>query len=258
MPPNESTPSPKHKMSLSFDLRIVVVVLLLVIITMGALWKPWNGKTSDDRTVSVTGEATITAEPDEYLFYPNYRFKGTDKDAALADLTKKSDTIVGELKKLGVADSKIKTNSSGYGDYYSYSREPGTNESTYTLTLTVTVDNRTLAQKVQDYLLTTSPLGSVSPQPTFSDAKRKQLQTKARDAATKDARAKADQSAKNLGSKLGKVKQVSDGTGFDDIYYGTDSGGALSISESSDKRQLAIQPGENDLNYTVKVVYYLR
>ncbi len=54
-------------------------------------------------------------------------------------------------------------------------------------------------------MVTTAPTGQVSPRPNFSDAKRKELESKARDEATKDARAKADQSARNLGFKVGKI-----------------------------------------------------
>jgi uncharacterized protein YggE len=259
MSPDETLPpSPKNKVNLSLDLRLVIIVLLLVIAGMLALWRPWTTKTSGDRTVAVTGEATIKAEPDEYLFYPSYSFKNASKEAGLAELTAKSDAVVAQLKKLGVEDSKIKTNSSGYGDYYSISRDPGSATTTYTLSLTVTVGTRDLAQKVQDYLVTTSPTGAVSPQPTFSDAKRKELESKARDEATKDARNKAEQSAKNLGFKISKVKQVQDDAGFGDIgpYYGY---GAESLSvDDSKKTQLTIQPGENDLNYAVKVVYFVR
>ncbi|HTE22014.1 MAG TPA: SIMPL domain-containing protein [Candidatus Limnocylindria bacterium] len=257
MPPEEKTPS-KSKLSFSLDMRIIIAVLLIIIAGMLAVWKPWASPNSNDRTVSVTGDATVKAEPDEYLFYPSYQFKGADKDATLNQLTKKSNAIVAELKKLGVQDSKIKTNSSGYGDYYSISRDPESDATTYTLSLSVTVGNKDLAQKAQDYLVTTSPTGAVTPQPTFSDAKRKELEAQARDQATKDARSKADQSAKNLGFKVGKVQKVSDGAGFGEIpYYGGITDGALSAAEQS-KRQLTIQPGENDLRYSVTVIYYLR
>jgi uncharacterized protein YggE len=252
------TPKQKLKLNLSLDYKIVSVVLLAIVVLLLALWRPWSSAGASDRTISVTGKATLSAEPDEYVFYPNHQFKGADKDAALAELTKKSDTLTAELKKLGVPDSKIKTNSSGYGSPTIRQPEDGqtTDEITYTLTLTVTVDNRELAQKVQDYLVKTSPTGSVSPQAAFSDAKQKELEDRARDEATKDARAKADQSAENLGFKVGKVKEVSDGTGFGDVIPLGREGAASNATDSS--KQLSIQPGENELNYSVTVVYYVK
>jgi uncharacterized protein YggE len=241
----------KNNFKLSFDFRVVTVILLVVIAVMLFIWKPWDSGISD-RTIEVTGESTVTATPDEFIFYPTYQFENADKTAALAELSKKSDEIVAELKKLGVKDEDIKTNSSGYD--YSY-MPTESKDATYTLQLTVTVDDQELAQKVQDYLVTTSPTGSVSPQPTFSDAKRKELEAQARDQATKDARAKADQSAENLGFKVGKVKSVSDSTASWVIPYGSR---ATTTDLVAPEASMTIQPGENDLPYSVTVVYYIR
>lgn len=254
MPPEEQTPPIPSKNRFSLDLRFVVVILLIAIAAMIVIWKPWDTVSSDDRTVSVTGEATISAEPDEYAFYPTYEFTSANQDTALTELTDKSNGITDELKALGVKDSQIKTNADGYD--YPATRKTGTDVTTYTLQLTITVGDKKLAQKVQDYLLTTSPTGAVTPYPTFSEAKRKELESKARDQATKEARAKAEQSAKNLGFSVGKVKSVSDGAGFGDIY--TLEGGASSLQAEDSSRSLALQPGENDLDYSVTVVYYVK
>lgn len=252
MPPEEQKPAAKK--SLSLDLRFIVIILLLIMAIMVVIWKPWDTISSDDRTISVTGDATISAEPDEFAFSPTYEFTSANQDTALTDLTERSDGIVTELKKLGVKDNQIKTNASDY-DYQIY-RKPGTDLSTYTLQLTITIGDKDLAQKVQDYLLTTSPAGTITPYPSFSDAKQKQIESKARDEATKDARAKAEQSARNLGFKVGKVKSVNDGTGFDDYYLGGAT--TLEAGDSATSRSLAIQPGENDLSYSVTVVYYVK
>ncbi|MGH7196410.1 MAG: SIMPL domain-containing protein [Candidatus Saccharimonadales bacterium] len=237
------------KLNLSLDYRLITIILLVVIAGMLVLWRPWEDSRAKDRTVEVTGQTTIKAVPDEFVFTPTYQFKNANKDAALSELAQKSEQVVAKLKELGVADNKIKTNSDGY-DYPAY-RE-GNNIPTYTLRLTVTIENKELAQKVQDYLLTTSPTGAVSPQANFSDKKRKELEDKARDDASKDARAKAEQSAKNLGFSLGAVKSVNDGAGFG-IYAGR---GADTAEETAQK--LTIQPGENELTYTVTVTYFVK
>jgi uncharacterized protein YggE len=259
------------KINLSFDPRAVIIVLLVIIVGMLLLWKPWDTATSTDRTVTVTGEASIKAEPDEYVFYPSYDFKNSDKAKALTAMTKKSDAVVAGLKKVGVPDSGIKTNSSGYetGYYLPVQDSTGT---TYSLTLTVTVSDKELAQKAQDYLITTSPSGQISPQADFSDTKRKTLESQARDEAETDARAKADQSAKNLGFKISKVKSITDGSGFGggpmpygvSTMMGAEDSGTVSVSGSSDKlvsissSALPVQPGENELSYSVTVVYYIK
>jgi uncharacterized protein YggE len=258
MATTEPAPKTKKAFTLTLDYRFVVGVLVLIIIAMLLLWRPWEFRPeAGARTVKVTGETTLKATPDEFVFYPTYQFENDDKDQALAALAAKSDEVVKKLKELGVADGKIKTDSSGYEDRgRRYFAPDDDSRSSYTLSITVTVSSRATAQKVQDYLVTTSPTGSVSPQPTFSDKLRKELEGKARDAATKEARVKAEQSAKNLGFRLGPVKSIDDGAGFGGVRPFLSEDVAMGNAKSS--TQLQVQPGENEITYQVTVAYYIK
>jgi uncharacterized protein YggE len=251
----DATMPTKGSKGFTLDFRVIIGALLLIIAGMLLMWKPWQPQfDANARTISVTGQAKITAAPDEYIFTPSYDFKNASRESALSDLSKKSDEIVAKLKQLGVADSKIKTNSDGY-DYPIYGKGD-TSTPTYSLRLTVTINDKDLAQKVQDYLVTTAPTGAVSPQITFSDTKRKELESQARDQATKDARTKAEQSAKNLGFSLGSIKSVNDGASFGGIYPVLQGGTSGTSEDTSSK--LSLQPGENDLTYQVSVVYFVK
>lgn len=259
MPDKTSINQTNSKLNFSLDLRLIIIILLLVIAGMIAACQPWSEKSSgSERTVSVKGETKLKAEPDEFVFYPRYDFKNADKNTALAELTKKSEEITAQLKALGIPDNKIKSDSNG--NNYNFYYDNRANQNNYSLSLRIIADNKETAQKVQDYLITTTPLDSVSPQPGFSDAKRKELENKARDDAIKDAQAKAEQSARNLGFKVGKVKSVEDGTSFGEVMPFVRGGAAPMIAEdiASSKQSLSVQPGENELPYSVTVVYYLR
>lgn len=253
--------TPPAKRKLSVDLKTVVLVLIAVAVGFLVYDRlhQTDTVTGDERTISVTGEATLHETPDEFVFYPNYQFKNADKNAALADLTKKSDEVVAGLKKLGVANDKIKTTTSGgsYGPIY-YD-DTTAKDVAYTLQVTATATSNEQAQKVQDYLMTTGPTGQVSPQANFSDAKRKSLESKARDQATQEARSKADQSAKNLGFTVNKVKSVDDGTGFGAGVLRNDAK-AVPPMAAGDMASptLAVQPGLNDIHYSVTVVYTIK
>jgi uncharacterized protein YggE len=258
--PEAQPPVKNSSIRLSLNLKYVCLALLLVIIAMLAIWRPWSATAQDNnRVVKVTGEAKLKATPDEFVFNPSYEFKNADKNVALAEMTKKSEELVKKIKELGISDSNIKSNSSGYeGAIYYYN--PDSKQSTYNLQLTVTVGTKELAQKVQDYLVTTSPTGAVSPQASFSDSKRKELEQKARDEATKEARTKAEQSAKNLGFKIGNVKSIDDAGGFENGGCGLGGLCAAASMAVSDAKtsQLAVQPGQDELNYSVTVEYYIK
>jgi uncharacterized protein len=253
-----STEPPKRgfKLKLPGAWKTLCLVLLLALVASVWMWKPWqtNIKVSD-RTISVTGDATVKAEPDEFIFSPSYDITNSDQQKAIAELTAKNNDIIAKLKALGVADNKIESNASNYKDYF----DPSTN--TYTFNLTVTVDDKTLAQKVQDYLLTTTPNGNITPDYTFSDYKQKSLETQARTLAEKDARTRADQSAANLGFKIKAVKSVQDGS----LQVGGCGLGIMCPNKldaniqngSSAAKSLTLQPGQNDVPYSVTVTYYI-
>lgn len=256
---NEHESSFGSKLHFSLDFRVITVALLVIIAVMLIIWKPWSGGASaNDRTIEVRGESTISATPDEFVFYPSYEFKNADKAAALAELTKKSDEIVAKLKELGVAERDIKTSSTAYDDKAVRPTETTTTDATTNtvLSLTVTVTDESLVQKVQDYLVSTSPTGAVSPQAGFSDEKRKALERTARSAAINEAKSKADQTAQKLGFKVGKVKTVSDGTGFSTLPAEAQT--RSSDSTTSSGSSLGVHPGENELPYEVTVVYFIR
>lgn len=252
----EPTQKPKQTLKLELNLWWLVGLLAIVIVVMVALWRPWQ-QSADGRTVTVTGTTTVKATPDEYTFSPSWQFKDADKAAALAAATAKSSDVVASLKKLGVADNKITTNVGGWDSYYYYDTD--SKQHVYTLTIGVVTATRDTAQKLQDYLITTTPTGQVSPVAAFSQTKQKSLESNARSAATKDARTKADEMASNLGFKVGKVKSIDDQNGGGIAYpMYNKTMTAVGVATDSASSSLAVQPGENELSYSVQVTYYIR
>jgi uncharacterized protein len=251
---NNSSTRQNITFSLNYKVISIVLAMLLVLATAFTA-RPWV-RDAENRVISVTGEATVTAEADEFIFYPNWSYTATNEQEGLSQVSAKSKEVVTKLKELGIPEQNIKVTSSGTdsnGMYYP-ERELGTNP-TYYLTIQVTTTSKEQAQTVQDYLIDTGPTGSITPQGGFSDTKQKELESQARDEATKDARAKADQTASNLGFKVGKVKTVSDLTPGYGIYPMMDTAVTNSNGAVSDK--IAVQPGTNDLNYTITVEYYI-
>lgn len=233
---------------ISIDLRIVCVVLLIAVGGLIYALKPWSSTTA--RTISVSGEATTKAEPNEYQFSPMYQQKGTDRTAIQQELAAKINDVIAKLKELGVDESDITLSSSTYDNYWN----DGTNEITSN-SLTISVDNKELSQKIQDYLLTTAPEGQISPYATFSTEKRKEIEEQVRTEAIADAKKKAEKMAGELGLKLGKVITISDQSG----------GGVIPMmAESSIKgmdatvSSLPVLPGKQEISYTVTVIYELK
>ncbi len=241
------------KLNIKVDLRLVCIVLLIVIGAMLAIWKPWQDTVGDNmRKITVSGKGVIKAGPDQFVFNPFYEKDTTSEATAL------NEKLIKDLKDLGVKDSDIKNNASRYGSPEIYYTVPVDGSEKTTLSLTITLDNKELSQKVQDYLLTTNPKGSITPQPSFSTAKQKELEDKARTEAVADARKRADTTANGLGTKIGKVLEISEGNSGGVYPISMMGGAAMSADGSVEKQSLAIQPGQDEFSYTVSVTFALK
>lgn len=250
----------KKQLTLSLDYKTLAMVLLgLYLVTVGVLlylWQPWNASPADARKITVNGESTIQSEPDEFQFNPTYEITATTQDAALQQASDKSNQIVDGLKALGIPDEDIRV--SGYSnEWYWYEDEDGKNHAS--VNITITVSDKTQAQEVQDYLLTTEPEGQITPWPTFSEEKSKELESQARTEAIADAKSKAEASANELEVRVGKVISVDEGYGFGDFPVAYAEDVAISGIESVEvSRSIPVQPGENEYSYSVTVVFELK
>lgn len=239
-------------------LKIVQFSLLVSIFGL-LLWSaPWSESTSTlNRTITVTGESTVTAAPDEFTFYPYFQESGTDKEALKKNLTTKANDAVEKLKELGVSEDKITLDASSY-DYWYYNEGQKGN---LNIRLEIVVADKEVAQKVQDYLLTIDVKGQLSPQATFSKTLQKKLDAQAIEEASNDARSKAETQANLFNAKLGKVITINQGS--DSIFYSYGQSGGLELAAVTDgddtaNSSLPVLPGENEYTQTISVVYELR
>ncbi|MCA9347534.1 SIMPL domain-containing protein [Candidatus Saccharibacteria bacterium] len=237
--------------NLKIDLRILCGVLTLIIVAMLIIWKPLSSSGSG-RTIKISGEASIEAEPDEYQFSPTYQKTGTDRSAIQKELIDQVNTVISKLKEMGISESDITLSSSTYDNYwYDGANQVSSN------TITIKTTDKEQAQKIEDYLVTTSPQGSLTPYLTFSDEKRKTIEADARVEAIADAKLKAGAMADELGVKIGKVVSVSEQSGNGGIIMpmAVDS---VASSEKTSSSSLPVLPGKQEVAYTVEVTFELK
>lgn len=242
-------------MKINLDLRFVSLVLLVALVATLFAWKPWNTSAS---TITVAGEATLSAAPDEFIFSPTYEKRASEVTVAISQVSEVGNGIVAKLKEMGVADEKIKTNVTSQQYFDPTSGKP-TNEFAAHYAITVTVNDKELAKKILDYIASTPTLYGVSPQSTFTKETRKKLESEARGKALADARTKAEQTAKELGVKLGRVDVVNEGGGFGGpIPYAVTRDSIKPAAPDQATTPPVLQTGNEDINFTVSVVYKIR
>jgi uncharacterized protein YggE len=267
---NESSPAPspapidQSALKLSLSWRTLVFLLIAVIAVMTYFWKPWE-KTAAVRSITVQGQATVSAVPDTYVFQPVF------EAADVKTVTVTGNDAVAQLKKLGAKDADIKTTISAspepkpmplsasgpniaVGEPYPMPY-PTSTSSTYLIS--VTVKDKSLAQKIADYLATTKATGQVTPMAEFSKDAQTKLDLTVRGKASDDAKAKAEVTAKQLSAGVGKVIKISD-IGLPGIYSTESSGGVALPQPSKAGNGPVIQPGTNEVSYTFTVEFELK
>ncbi len=230
-----------------------IYLLLLVVILGLLLWsQPWKANSSSEtRKITVSGQATVESEPDLYVFSPYFEVKDTDQEAARKEVSTLANNAVEAMKELGVEEKDITLDVSNYDRWYWAEGEEGVMNAY----LTIKIRDKDLAQKVQDYLTSSSAKGQLTSQESFSEEKQKSLESEATEQAIEDARSKAEAQAKLFGAKLGDVIEVKQNEDVSALPYRGIA--ELQISDGADK-SLPVLPGEQEYTKTLQVVYELR
>lgn len=239
----DETPKKSRKLQVTLSWKSLAFALLLVLVGFVCYTKPWDTKPDTVRTVSVNGEATVKRVPDLFIFYPYY--EESSQEAIVA----KTNEVVTALKGLGLGDAGIQTSVSNYENYGSDGLPNG--EMVYNASLTLTVDNKDVAQKVQDYLVSSGATGSITPTYDFTRETKKQLKDEASVLAIEDAKIRAEKQAQSLDAELGSVVNVTEPEDFE-IYPVAMYDATLTEAGST---SLPIQAGENEFTYSVKVEF---
>ena len=251
---NAQNPSNKQSMLVKVDFRIVSIVLVVALATSVFLWKPW---TSSDptRKITISGSATIKATPDEYQLMPYFEFTG-DRTKTTNDAATMASGVTANLKELGVKDEQISSNTNSYDKFTVSGTDSG--EDTLTLSYTITLTDKAIAQKVQDYFLNTAAKGQLSPQASFSEDTQKKLEAEARQKAIDDAKSKASKSAGQVDAKLGKVLAITDDASGGVMPYAISSSAGVEDMSIKSSASIPVQSGQNEFTSTVKVEFQLR
>lgn len=232
--------------------KLLHFVLLIAILGL-LVYNQVNDSTSDaTRKITVTGEATIEAEPDEYTFSPYFEAKGTDRDVLKEQVTAQANAAIEKLKELGVEEKDIRLDMSSYDRWYWRAGEEGT----LVAHLEVTSNDKERAQRIQDYLLTLDIKGMISPNATFSEARSKEIDAQVTELAIDDAKAKAELQAKKFEAKIGKVVEVNQAQESAIPYYGRVSAEGVA-SDTANQSSVPVLPGQNEYRQTVTVTYEL-
>ena len=220
---------------------------------------PVNAAPSDttppEHLITVGGEGKVTVTPDIAHVQLGVQIQRPTAKAARDAAATSMTTVVDALKNLGVADKDIQTTQVSLSPVYNYPANAAPQLRGYQLTNEVAVTVRDLS-KLSDVLDGAVAAGaSTVDGVSFDVADRTALEAQARDAAAKDARAKADVYAKSLSLAITGVASVSEQVNAP-VWYAPM---AMASGAATDKAAAPtpVQPGSTDVTITVQVSFLI-
>jgi len=205
------------------------------------------------RTISVTGEGKVSVTPDIAVMYLSVITRDPSVNKAWDDNNAKAELAITAIKGQGVKEADIRSDFSLYQqEKYDQFGQP-TGEITYIVTHTLTVMARDLT-KVGDILAAAQGAGVNSVGGiTFTVEDPAPAVIQARALAVANARARAEEIAKGLGVKVGKVLTVNEyGTS---VPYPMDKTNAYGIGGGGGGSSVPIQVGTWEVTMTISVVF---
>ena len=205
-------------------------------------------------TISVSGVGRVTLTPDRANFSVGVQSMAPNVAAAVQENNTRVEAIVAALRKLGAADAEIRT--SHVSIYPQQDHQPGKQPRIvgYQVSNTVTVTRGNPAE-VGRFLQAAVDAGANTVSGvsfTVSDPARGR--EGALQAAFADARAKADVLAKAATRTVGRALSITEGTAVTPPPYPM----ARMATMEAGQAEMPVEPGAEELTFTVSVVFELR
>ena len=243
-------------------LAVSLIYVLSAVRYVGAGIAPGN-------TISVSGYGEAVAVPDIATFSFSVVSEKPTVAAAQADATTKANAATAYLKNAGIEDKDIQTSDYSVSPMYDYVQKacvngfcPGGEQVLrgYQVrqTTTVKVRDTEKAGEVLGGVGTTGATEVSGLQFTFDDPN--QVEDEARQEAIADAKAKADELAKQLGVRIVRVVSFSESGSGVPMPYAYGRGGMEVMNQAMDSKAVApdISTGQNKVTSSVSVSYEIR
>ncbi len=204
--------------------------------------------------IVVTGEGRITVQPDIAQITLGVEVTNVSASAALQDAASQMGSVVSKLKQQGIADKDIRTVSYNLTPEYDYSNRSSPTLKDYRATNLVSVTVRDIT-KVGPVIDAVGGAGATRIQGiSFSVSDPTAAANQGRDEAMKNAKAKADQLAKDAGVTLGPPISIQETGGTPSAPVPM----APAVAASGAVVQTPISPGTQEVQVSVTVVYSIK
>jgi uncharacterized protein YggE len=241
-------------------LGVVAAGLMLAVLAglVGVLYtRPVTAQTTGVtgmRQITVVGQSEVKGQPDTATVQIGVETEAASAQEALAQNTTQTQAVQAKLKELGIDVKDIHTSNFSISPTYDYSsNKPRLTGYHVSNSVTVTIHDLGKAGTLLDQVVQVgaNSISGIS----FSIADQEQLLKAAREAAIKDARARADQLAQSTGASVGEALVITENIGSASPIP---TPAALARDTAALSAPVPIQPGSQSLGVSVQVTFALR
>lgn len=236
----------------------LVIAVLVLALRPSILNAVSDGTQSDKNVISATGIAQTKVKPDQVSIYLSIDILKDTAEQSKDENSIISNKVMASLKELGLKDGDIETlNYNIYPDYDWSKGQQKLKGYRATNSLKIKTKNFDILGKIIDDSVTAGANRVDSIQFELSPERESAAKKDALERASKDAREKAEATAKGLNVKLGKIVSVT----TQDYYYQPYrlfEGGALMDAKSAVAEAPVINPQELETTANVMVSFELK
>jgi hypothetical protein len=205
-------------------------------------------------TISVSGVGRTSVVPDRASFTVGVQSMATTVPAAVQDNNTRVAAIVAAMRKLGAGDREIRTSQISIYPQQTHENNRAPRIVGYQVSNTITVIRDSPAE-VGRFLQAAVDAGANTVSGvSFSVSDPARGRDAALQAAFADARAKADTLARAAGRAVGRALSITEGTAVTPPPYPM----ARAAMMEASKVDMPVEPGAEELTFTVSVVFELR
>lgn len=221
---------------------------LAFVLLLGLVQAAPSALAEDDqiRRITVTGQGEAQAVPDIATMTIGVETEGKTPGEALSENAERMTAVMGQLKRAGIADRDLRTSQLGIWPIYAESRQRD-KTSGYRVSNQLTVTIRDIGRLSAILDATVADGANSFNGPTFAIAKPEPLLEVARDAAVKDAIAKAERYAAAADVGLGAVMTI-DEAGRGPVFQRNMRAEAMDATTP-------IAPGETTISASVTMTF---
>lgn len=241
--------------------KVTAVVVFFILLFVFARWGPAINFSTTTQTKGdpfvVTGEGKVFVTPDIAKITVGIQDSGTSLKAVQDNVNKKSAALTDAVKNLGVKKEDIKTTSYNLYPQYDYQNSP--NRLTgYQVSTTYEITIKDF-DKINDLIVVATGAGANMEGGInfeINEVTKKEKLQEARSLAAVDAKEKAQGLASAAGINLGKVINISESQGSNEIRPLPAMGGAVTLDKLA--VEPSIQAGQTEINVMVTLSFEVR